>query len=93
MKFWASSIKKDWKDQLYKYIRGIIQNKNHKLIAINGVADHVHILLGMPPSQSLSDLMQDIKAGSSKWINEKELSNSRFEWQEGYGAFSYINRS
>lgn len=89
VKFRASAIKSIWKDELYKYITGIIQNQNHKLIAINGVADHIHILFGMRPVQSLSDLMQDIKSGSSKWINEKKFCNSKFEWQEGYGAFSY----
>lgn len=78
-----------WKDELYKYITGIAQNQNHKLIAINGMPDHVHILIGMRPAQSVSDLMQDIKAGSSKWINSKKLVKGKFEWQEGYGAFSY----
>lgn len=51
--------------------------------------DHIHILIGMRPTQSISDLMQDIKGGSSKWINEKKLVKGHFEWQEGYGAFSY----
>jgi REP element-mobilizing transposase RayT len=51
--------------------------------------DHIHILVGMRPTQSISDLMQDVKASSSKWINEKQLAQERFEWQEGYGAFSY----
>ena len=78
-----------WKDELYKYIAGIIKNNKHKLLAINGVGDHVHILLGMKPSQSLSDLMQDIKAYSSKWINDRKLVRGKFSWQSGYGAFSY----
>jgi REP element-mobilizing transposase RayT len=78
-----------WKDELYKYITGIIQTQKHKLIIINGVADHVHILLGYRPHQSLSDLLQDIKGSSSKWINEKKFTRSKFAWQEGYGAFSY----
>jgi putative transposase len=78
-----------WKDELYKYITGIIQNNDHKLICINGMPDHVHILAGVRPSQSISDLMQDIKGSSSKWINEKRLVKGKFEWQEGYGAFSY----
>jgi REP element-mobilizing transposase RayT len=59
---------------LYKYITGIIQKNEHKLLAINGVEDHVHILFGMRPAQSLSDLMQDIKANSSRWINEKRFA-------------------
>lgn len=83
-------IQREWKDQLYKYITGIIQQHGHKVLAINGVSDHVHILFGMRPTQSLSELMQDVKGGSSKFINEQRLISSRFEWQEGYGAFSYM---
>jgi len=82
-------IQKEWKDELYKHITGIIQTHGHKLLAINGMSDHLHIFFGMRPTQSLSDLMQDIKGSSSKWINEKRFINDRFEWQEGYGAFSY----
>ncbi|MDQ6813837.1 MAG: IS200/IS605 family transposase [Bacteroidota bacterium] len=82
-------IQKEWKGELYKYISGIIQQQNHKALAINGVADHVHVLIGMRPIQSLSELMQDIKGSSSKWINEKKFTKQKFEWQEGYGAFSY----
>jgi len=82
-------IKNSWKDELYKYIMGIIRNNKHKPLAINGMPDHVHVLFGMRPSQSLSDLMQDIKGSSSKWINEKRFLKCRFSWQEGFGAFSY----
>ena len=82
-------IGKAWKEELYKYITGIIQNHNHKVLAINGMPDHVHNLFGFRPTQSLSDLMQDIKGDSSKWINTKGFLRSKFSWQEGYGAFSY----
>lgn len=82
-------ISNKWKDELYKYITGIVQNNHHKLLAIGGMPDHVHILFGLRPSQSLADLMQDIKGDSSKWVNEKRLVNGKFSWQEGYGAFSY----
>jgi putative transposase len=82
-------IQKEWKAELYKYITGILQTNKHKMIAINGMPDHIHILFGMRPTQSLSDLIQDVKGWSSKWINEKKLCKGRFEWQEGYGAFSY----
>lgn len=82
-------IQKEWKDELYKYITGIIQTHDHKLLAINGMPDHLHVFFGMRPIQSLSDLMQDIKGSSSKWINEKKFIKEKFEWQEGYGAFSY----
>jgi REP element-mobilizing transposase RayT len=82
-------ISRTWKDELYKYITGIAQNNGHKLIAINGMPDHLHVFIGMKPSQSLSDLMQDIKGDSSKWINTKQFVKGRFSWQEGFGAFSY----
>ena len=84
-----SLISKLWEERLYQYITGIIQHKNHKLLAINGTPDHVHILFGMRPSQSLSDLMQDIKGDSSRWINENRFVNGKFSWQEGFGGFSY----
>ena len=89
VRFRASIIRSSWKDELYKYITGIIKNNHHKLICINGMPDHIHILIGMRPVQSLSELMQDIKSCSSKWINQKRLVKGRFEWQEGFGAFSY----
>ena len=82
-------IHRSWRDELYKYITGIVQNNKHKMLAINGMPDHVHILFGFRPSQSLSDLMQDIKGSSSRWINEKRFIKGKFSWQEGYGAFSY----
>ena len=84
-----SLIASEWKDRLYMYITSIIQKNGHKLIAINGCPDHVHILFGMRPNQSLSELMKDIKGSSSKWINEERLASGKFSWQEGYGAFSY----
>ena len=82
-------IQDNWKDELFKYITGIIHNNNHKLLVINGMPDHVHILFGLRPSQSISDLMQDIKGSSSKWINDRRFVRGKFSWQEGYGAFSY----
>jgi REP element-mobilizing transposase RayT len=75
--------------ELYKYIIGIVQNNEHKLLAINGVPDHLHFLIGMRPTQALSNLMQEIKRDSSAWINECRFTKSKFSWQEGYGAFSY----
>lgn len=85
----ACLISAKWKDELHKYMSGIVNHYGHKLLAINGMPDHVHILFGMRPVQSLSDLMQDVKGSSSKWINDKKLCPGRFTWQEGYGAFSY----
>lgn len=84
-----SLIRDTWKDELYQYITGIIQNNGHKMLQINGMPDHVHILFGMRPTQSLSDLMKQVKQDSSGWINRKGFIPGRFSWQSGYGAFSY----
>ena len=84
-----SLISNEWKDDLYKYITAIIQNNEHKLLQINGMPDHVHILFGLRPVQSLSDLMKQVKQDSSKWINQNRLARGKFSWQEGFGAFSY----
>lgn len=89
VKYRLSQIQNEWKDELYKYITGILQNQKHKMLAINGMSDHLHIFFGMRPTQSLSDLMQDIKGGSSQWINDQKITKRKFEWQQGYGAFSY----
>ncbi|WMJ74082.1 IS200/IS605 family transposase [Cytophagaceae bacterium ABcell3] len=85
----TSLIQKSWKCDLYQYISGIIQNNNHKVLAINGMPDHIHIFFGMRPSQSLSSLIQDVKACSARWVNCSSMVRGKFEWQSGYGAFSY----
>jgi REP element-mobilizing transposase RayT len=72
-----------------KYITGIIQKREHKLIAINSMPDHIHILIGYNPKMALADLVRDIKKNSSNFINEKKWLKAKFYWQEGYGAFSY----
>jgi len=82
-------IKESWREELHKYITGVIQNNKHKLIAINSMLDHIHIFIGMKPFQSISDLLQEIKQSSSKWINKNSFVLGRFNWQAGYGAFSY----
>ena len=84
-----SLIRPEFKEDLYKYITGIVRNKRQKLIAINGMSDHVHILIGLRPAMALADLVEDIKTGSSKYINRNKWVRGRFSWQEGYGAFSY----
>lgn len=89
VKFREALISKEWKDELFKYITGIIQNRKHKLLSINGMPDHIHILIGLRPNQSVSDLVQEVKSNSSKWINEKRFIPVRFEWQDSFGAFSY----
>ena len=85
----VSLIQPEWKDELYKYITGIVQKNGHKMIAINGVANHVHIFVGYKLHQLIPELMQNVKGSSSKWINEKKFVKGKFNWQEGYGAFSY----
>lgn len=82
-------IEKSWRDELYKYVTGIIRNHDQKLIAIGGIENHVHILIGLKPNIALSDLVRDIKANSSRFINEKRFVKGKFSWQEGFGAFSY----
>ncbi|MBP9017600.1 MAG: IS200/IS605 family transposase [Paludibacteraceae bacterium] len=78
-----------WEEELYKYISGIIRNKEQKMLAINGMPDHIHFFIGMKPSCCLSDLVREIKKSSTEFIKEKKLSKFKFNWQEGYGAFSY----
>ncbi len=82
-------IQKSWREELHKYISGIISAKSHKSIIVNGVADHVHCFVGFKPAHSISDLVRDIKNNSSKFINEHRFVKGKFEWQSGYGVFSY----
>ena len=89
VKFRKSVIAADWKDRLYKYITGIVQNHNHKLLAINGMPDHVHLFFGMKATENVADVMKWVKGSSSEWINEQKFSPFKFQWQMGYGAFSY----
>jgi len=84
-----SLIGPEFKEDLYKYITGIVRNQGQKLISINGMPDHVHILMGSKPAMALADLVREIKADSSNFINRNEWVHGKFNWQEGYGAFSY----
>lgn len=84
-----SLISTSWEDELYKYTTGIITNKGQKLLAINGMPDHIHILISMKPSCCLSDLVREIKKSTNEFIKEKKFTRLNFQWQEGYGAFSY----
>ncbi len=77
-----------WRNDLFKYISGIIKNKEQKPIIVNGVSDHVHILVGLNTSMNISELIRDVKNNSSKFINENKLVLGKFSWQEVYGAFS-----
>ncbi|MDR1486322.1 MAG: IS200/IS605 family transposase, partial [Planctomycetaceae bacterium] len=82
-------IQSHWRDDLYKYMTGIITQQGHKLLQIGGMPDHIHALVSMSPKQTPSDLMFHIKRSSSLWINEKHFAMGKFSWQEGFGAFSY----
>ena len=84
-----SLIRPEFKEELYKYMTGIVKNNCQKLISINGMSDHVHILIGLKPAMALADLVRDIKADSSNFINKRKWIRGRSSWQEGYGAFSY----
>lgn len=89
VKYRNNFITKDWRDKLHQYISGIITNLNAKSLAVGGWTDHVHILFGMPVTSSLSNFIGIVKANSSKWINEQGFVRDKFQWQSGYGAFSY----
>ena len=82
-------ISPSWETELYKYITGIITRKDQKLIAINGMPDHLHILVGMKADMKPSDLMMEIKKCTNAFIKEKKFTKFPFYWQEGYGVFSY----
>ena len=86
-------IHASWEDELFKYITGIITNKQQKLLAIKGMPYHIHILIGMKPSCCLSDLVREIKKSSNEFIKEKNFCKDKFNWQEGFGAFSYSHSS
>ncbi|MCG2587186.1 IS200/IS605 family transposase [Rhodohalobacter sulfatireducens] len=84
-----SLIRPEWEEMLYRYMTGIIQNKSHKMIAINGMPDHIHMFIGFEPVDHMSELIKVVKGESSKWIRKKGFVKGRFNWQSGYGAFSY----
>lgn len=85
----ANLIPSSKKEELYKYISGIIREKGQKSIIVNGMPNHIHIFVGLKPSMCLADLVRDIKSNSSKFINEQKWIKGKFSWQEGYGSFSY----
>jgi putative transposase len=89
VKYREAVIANEWKSKVFGVIGNLINETGCKTIIVNGVEDHVHCFLGLKPSVSISELMKTVKAKSSKYINDHNLTKSRFEWQEGYGAFSY----
>lgn len=87
-KFRMSVIQTEWEDDLHRYITGIVQNNGHKLLAINSATDHTHLFIGLNPKQSISEIMRLVKGDSSEMVNKQGFTNRKFQWQEGYGAFS-----
>ena len=82
-------IKKKWKDELEKYITGIVQNHGHKMLAVSAMPDHIHIFIGYKLTHLIPNLIQEIKVSTNSWIKEKKLSRHKFDWQKGYGAFTH----
>jgi REP element-mobilizing transposase RayT len=82
-------LQKPWRDDVFKYMSGIIKGKNQKPIIVNGVSNHVHLFIGLKPSMAVSDLVRDVKNNSTNFINEQKYLKGKFSWQEGFGAFSY----
>lgn len=82
-------LHKSWRDEVFKYMSGIIKGKNQKPIIVNGVEDHVHVFVGLRPAMCIADLVRDIKNNSSNFINDQKFIKGKFAWQDGYGAFSY----
>jgi putative transposase len=89
VKFRAALIDSVWEEELHKYITGIVQGNKHKMLAVNSAFDHSHMFIGLNPAQSISDMMQMVKADSSKFIERKGFTKAKFQWQSGYGAFSH----
>ncbi|MCX6266984.1 MAG: IS200/IS605 family transposase [Bacteroidetes bacterium] len=84
-------LQKPWREEVFKYMAGIIKGKNQKPIIINGVSNHVHLFIGLKPSIALSDLVRDVKNNTSNFINNQKFIRGKFLWQEGFGAFSYAH--
>ena len=89
VKFRRALLTKEIRADVFKYMGGILNEMNHKPLIINGTSNHVHVLLGLNPSKSISETVMYLKKGSSLYINQEKLCRSKFNWQEGYGAFAY----
>ena len=89
VKFRMALINASWKEDLHQYITGIIQNKTHKMLQVNTMPDHLHMLVGLRPNENMSKLIQVVKSESTKFINDQHFTQRPFAWQEGFGAFSY----
>jgi putative transposase len=89
VKYRKALIDPEWKEELHRYMTAIIQNRSHKVLAINTMPDHIHILIGYRPADPLPDLMRVLKGDSSAWINRTKKTSVQFAWQSGYAAISY----
>ena len=89
VKYRRAIIDTSWKNELHKYITGMIQNKTHKMLQVNTMPDHLHMLVGFRPDENMSQLIQVVKSESTKWINDNNLTHQKFAWQDSFGAFSY----
>ena len=89
VKYRKALIATSWKDELHKYITGIIQNRTHKMLQVNTMPDHLHMFIGFRPDEKMSQLIQVVKSESTKWINDNNLTHQKFAWQDSFGAFSY----
>jgi len=89
VKYRAALLNESWDERLRLYIIATVQNNGHKVLAVNNIPDHLHLFVGLSPTQSISDLMRLVKGDSSEWINKEKLTPTKFQWQDGYGAFSY----
>lgn len=89
VKYRDAVIDKSWRQELFQYMIGLIENRKHKVYAIGGMSDHIHILVSLSPKQAISELVLEIKRASSLWIKEKQFVRCQFAWQEGFEAFSY----
>jgi putative transposase len=88
VKYRRALILPSWRDRALRYQTGLIQKKGHKVIAINAMPDHLHVLIGKRPKESESDLMRDLKSDTTEWINKQGFCEVPFAWQEGFAAFS-----
>lgn len=91
VKYRMAIIQSEWEDHLHRYLTGIVQRNGHKLLAINSATDHLHLFIGLNPQQSISEMMRLVKGDSSEFINKAGYTKRKFQWQEGYGAFSNSN--
>ena len=89
VKYRDASLHQSWRPRLYQYIIGLVNRRGHKVYAIGGIYDHIHILVSISPAQSISDLVAEVKRQSTEWIKENKFVRTRFAWQEGFAAFSY----